>query len=364
MKNLKIIYFVILLVLVAMLGVGLVQAQESETALQELLDEQVKEQDILGMAMAVRLADGTVIGKASGYSDPSGEEAWSVDSLAAIGSVTKTYTAVVIMQLIEEGKLSLDDTIDTWFPQQPNGDKITIRMLLSHTSGLNIYIRGPKLMEGHWAREWAPMELVAEANKLGPVGEPGSSEALYSNTNYILLGLIVEEVTGNSLAQEVETRIIKPLGLRDTTFLWKEDVLDIMIGGYIQMEDGYQNFLELPWLPHPSTTWAAGDIVSTVSDLMTFASALFDGDLVLKETLEIMAEPVGTDVANGFLWGLGGGTLDGAGPRTFAMGGGMPGYRALYVGSLDSKVLVVALLNTDHGSLYEPTLMALQYLTQ
>ena len=181
MKNVKIIYFVILLALVAMLGVGLVQAQESETALQELLDQQVQEQDILGMAMAVRLVDGTVIGKASGYSDPSGEEAWSVDTVSAIGSVTKTYTAVVIMQLVEEGKLSLDDTIDTWFPEQPNGDRITVRMLLSHTSGLANYLSAQNVMEGKWNKEWVPMDLVAEANEIGPVGEPGSSEVQYSH---------------------------------------------------------------------------------------------------------------------------------------------------------------------------------------
>lgn len=94
---------------------------ETRTALQGLIDQQVEEQDILGMAMAVRLEDGTVIGAGSGYSEPSGKEAWSVDTVSAIGSVTKTFTAVVVMQLVEEGELSLDDTIDTWFPEQPNG---------------------------------------------------------------------------------------------------------------------------------------------------------------------------------------------------------------------------------------------------
>jgi len=177
---------------------------ETKAALQGLIDQQVKEQDILGMVMSVRLADGTVIGVASGYSDPSGEKAWSVDTVSAIGSVTKTFTAVVVMHLVEEGKLSLDDTIDSWFPEQPNGDRITIRMLLSHTSGIANYISIENVMDGKWVSEWSPMDLVAEANKLNPVGEPGSSEAHYSNTNYVLLGLIVEDITGNNWAQEVE----------------------------------------------------------------------------------------------------------------------------------------------------------------
>jgi D-alanyl-D-alanine carboxypeptidase len=372
MTNKKLIYLVILLVLVAMLGVGLVQAQESETALQGLLDQQVQEQDILGMAMAVRLADGTVIGKASGYSDPSGDEAWSVDTVSAIGSVTKTYTAVVVMQLVEEGKLSLDDTIDTWFPEQSDGDRITVRMLLSHTSGLANYLSAQNVMEGKWNKEWVPMDLVAEANKIGPVGEPGSSEVHYSNTNFILLGLIVEEITGNSWAQEVESRIIKSLGLKDTTFLRKEGILDIMVGAYTKMEygtqnlleSGYQNLLDEQWYPHPSTVWSAGEIVTTLSDLMTFVSALFDGKLVSRETLVVMAQPIATDVDSGILWSLGGVTLDMGSLRAFGMGGDIPGYHAFFVGVLDTKLIVTALVNTQEGDVIMPSISALEYISQ
>ncbi|MBA7470586.1 D-aminopeptidase [subsurface metagenome] len=344
----------------------------ASSALQGLLDQQVQEQDILGMAMAVRLVDGTVIGKASGYSDPSGEEAWSIDTVSAIGSVTKTYTAVVIMQLVEEGKLSLDDTIDSWFPQQPDGDKITVRMLLSHTSGLANYLSAQNVMEGKWNKEWVPMDLVAEANKIGPVGEPGSSEVHYSNTNFILLGLIVEEITGNSWAQEVESRIIKSLGLKDTTFLSKEGILDIMVGAYTKMEygtqnlleGGYQNLLDEQWYPHPSTVWSAGEIVTTLSDLMTFASALFDGKLVSRETLVVMAQPLGTDVDSGVLWSLGGVTLDMGSLRAFGMGGDIPGYHAFFVGVLDTKLIVTALVNTQEGDVIMPSISALQYISQ
>jgi len=348
----------------------------ASSALQELVDQQVKEQDILGMAMSVRLADGTVIGKASGYSDPLGEEAWSVNSQSAIASVTKTYTAVVVMQLVEEGKLSLDDTIDTWFPQQPNGDKITIRMLLSHTSGLHTYINGPQhiveMKEGKFSNYWAPMNMVAKANKHGPAGEPGTSEGHYCNTNFVLLGLIVEEVTGNSWAQEVESRIFEPLDLKDTAFLSKEGIFDIMVGAYTKMEfgtqnlleGGYINLLEEPWYPHPSTVWAAGDIVTTVSDLMTFASALFDGKLVSRETLAVMAQPIATDVDSGILWGFGGGTLEMLPPGMFGMGGNAPGYNSIFWGALDTKLVVTALCNTQEGNVMVPSLSAFQYISQ
>jgi CubicO group peptidase (beta-lactamase class C family) len=272
------------------------------------------------------------------------------------------------MQLVEEEKLSLDDTIDTWFPEQPNGDRITIRMLLSHTSGLHTYINGPQhiveMKEGKFSNYWAPMDMVAKANKHGPVGEPGSSEGHYSNTNFVLLGLIVEEVTGNSWAQEVESRIIKSLGLKDTTFLSKEGILDIMVGGYTKTEDGYINLLEESWYPHPSTVWSAGEIVTTVSDLMTFAGALFDGKLVSKETLAVMAQPLGTDIDSGILWGLGGGTLEMLPPGAFGMGGDIPGYHAFFIGFLDNKLIVTALCNTEEGNVMMPSLSALQYISQ
>lgn len=272
------------------------------------------------------------------------------------------------MQLVEEGKFSLDDTIDTWFPEQPNGDKITVRMLLSHTSGLHTYINGPQhldeMKEGKFSNYWAPMDMVAKANKHGPVDEPGSSDAHYSNTNFILLGLIVEEVTGNSWAQEVESRIIEPLELKDTTFLSKEGIFDIMVGGYTKTEDGYINLLEEQWYPHASTVWSAGEVVTTVSDLMTFASALFDGKLVSRETLAVMAQPLATDVDSGILWGLGGGTLEMLPPGAFGMGGDIPGYHAFFVGFLDTKLVVTALCNTQEGDVIMPSLSAMQYINQ
>lgn len=332
-------------------------------ALQELVDAQVQEQGLLGMAMAVRTADGTVIGVESGYSDPAGENAWSVNTQSAVGSVTKSFTSVVIMQLIEESKLSLDDTIDTWFPAQPKGDKITVRMLLSHTSGLNTFIWEPKLHEGEWNKEWTPQDLVAIANEAGPVSEPGSSEAHYSNTNFVLLGLIAEGITGNSWAQEVESRIIKPLDLQDTTFLSAEGILDTIVGGYTKTADGYQNLLEEPSYPHASSIWSAGEIVTTASDLLTYTSALFDGDLVSSETLAVMAQPVGTDVNSGILWGLGGGTIEGLLPGAFGIGGDIPGYAAFLIGLQDSKLAVVALVNTDEGDVIGPSLAAMEYLS-
>lgn len=330
-------------------------------ALTALLDQQVEKQDILGMVMAVRLADGTVIWSTSGYISPSGNERWSANTPSLIASVTKTFTAVVVMQLVEEGKLSLDDTVDTWFPEQPNGDKITARMLLSHTSGLADYQKLFELDPEKFTMEWTPEELIAVANQAGPVGEPGSSRAHYSSTNSIMLGRIIEKVTGNSWEHEIESRIIQPLDLKDTRCSTDVNMKEVTVPVYLKTSDGYLSLLDHPWYSQVSASvaWAAGGIGSSASDLMTFASALFDGRLVSKGTLDIMAQPVGTG-GDGRTWALGGGVMEVEGHKAFAMGGDSIGFHAFFIGTLDGKFIVTALVNTNEGNVISPSMDALQ----
>jgi D-alanyl-D-alanine carboxypeptidase len=321
-------------------------------------------QNIPGMVMAVRLADGTVIWDTSGYASPSGKERWSANTPSLIGSITKTFTAVVVMQLVEEGKLSLDDTVDTWFPEQPDGDKITVRMLLSHTSGLAGFSSAWGTDLDKWSRDWTPEELIAEANKAGTLGKPGSRVAHYSNTNYIMLGRIIEKITGNSWEHEIESRIIQPLGLKNTC-LNEGDYKEKGVPVYLKTSDGYLSLLDHPWYSQVSASvaWAAGGIGSSASDLMTFASALFDGRLVSKETLDIMAQPVGTG-GDGRTWALGGGVMEVEGHKAFAMGGDSIGYHAFFIGTLDGKFIVTALVNTNEGNVESPSMTAIKYFSQ
>ena len=351
-------------------GIGQIYLEEADThaqekaGLQSLLDKEVEKQDILGMVMAVRMADGSVIWGTSGYISPDGNERWNANTPSLIGSITKTFTAVVVMQLVEEGKLSLDDTVDTWFPEQPNGDKITVRMLLSHTSGLGEYQKTFGMDLDKWSRDWTPEELIAEANKAGTLGKPGSSIAHYSNTNYIMLGRIIEKVTGNNWEHEIESRIIQPLDLKDTTCATDNNKKEVVVPVYLNTSDGYMNLLEDPFYSQVSASvgWAAGGIGSSAADLMTFASALFDGKLVSKETLGIMAQPVGS--GDGAAWGLGGGVMEIDGHKVFAKSGDSTGYHAFFIGTLDGRFIVTALVNTDEGDVISPSMDALKSIIQ
>ncbi|MGQ0568282.1 MAG: serine hydrolase domain-containing protein, partial [Armatimonadota bacterium] len=138
-----------------------------------------------------------------------------------IASLTKTFVAVVVLQLVGEGKLSLDDAVENRLPGLvPNGRNITIRYLINHTSGLFDYVEDQNVFRrlvSNTSRVWSPQELIAVGTSHKALFAPGRGWA-YSNTGYLLLGLIVEKVTGISLGEELRQRIFVPLGLRGTTF--------------------------------------------------------------------------------------------------------------------------------------------------
>ena len=136
-----------------------------------------------------------------------------------IASLTKTYTATVVLQLVAEGKLRLSDSVERWVPGLvPNGGKITIRQLLNHTSGLAEFDTDPRYLKpylsGDFGYYWAPRKLVQMAVSHTPLFPPGvTKHTSYSNTNYVLLGLVVEAATGNSIGAELRNRIFRPLHL-------------------------------------------------------------------------------------------------------------------------------------------------------
>jgi D-alanyl-D-alanine carboxypeptidase len=193
-----------------------------------------------------------------------------------IASITKTFVATVVLQLVAERRLSLQDSVQRWLPGVVVGhgyrpDRITIGELLQHTSGLRDYVDTPGWVTPQvLERTWRPRQLVAAALRLGPP----LSGWNYSNTNYILAGMLIRRVTGHSPITEIRRRILLPLGLRDTSFpLTSKRIPGPHAHGYIGTHD-------VTDLVNPSVTWTAGAMISTVDDVARFYRALLTGKLL------------------------------------------------------------------------------------
>jgi D-alanyl-D-alanine carboxypeptidase len=197
-----------------------------------------------------------------------------------------------VLKLVDEDKLGLDDSVEDVLPGLlPNGDEITVRDLLGHRSGLFEYEEDPRILKpylaGDYGYEWTPEELIEVAVEHPSTAEPGTTVS-YSNTNYTVLGLIVEEVTGNSLGDELETQILGPLELDETSFATGTKIDAPHPNGYLAGQGPLQDVTGV------SSTyyWGAGNLVSTASDVARFYEALLGGEVVSDESLEAMREVV------------------------------------------------------------------------
>ncbi len=201
-----------------------------------------------------------------------------VDDRFRIASLTKTFAATVVMQLVDEGRLSLDDTVERWLPGAvPNGAAITVRQLLGHQSGLVDYQNDPRVLAPYLAGDldyfWSPRALLGVATSHPVDFEPGQGVS-YSATGYVAIGLIVEAVTGNSMSREMRSRLFRPLGLRSTTYPNRGLIRTRHSHGYLNVPgQPLQDVTDIS----PSYYWTTGNIVSTVSDVARFYDALFGG---------------------------------------------------------------------------------------
>jgi D-alanyl-D-alanine carboxypeptidase len=216
------------------------------------------------------------------------------------GSITKTFVAVVVLQLVAEHRLRLGDTVERWLPSLvPNGGRITLRDLLAHTSGLPDYAGDTAFLRQTATeprRRWTPGELVRVATNQAPVAPPGE-RFVYASTNYVLLGLIVERATSTTLEHQLRRRIIAPLRLRDTSFAPNSRIPGRHARGYEPSQhDGIVSSLATARdrsTANASWAWAAGALVSTAPDLSRFFDALLHGRLLPARLLALMRPPAG-----------------------------------------------------------------------
>ncbi|MGW4378293.1 serine hydrolase domain-containing protein [Kitasatospora sp. NPDC004531] len=325
---------------------GAASAAPRPDVVQQRLDALVKDDKVPGALATVKDRDGRTRTYTSGVGDLSTKAKVPVDGQVRIGSNTKPFTAVVVLQLVAEGKVGLDTSVDTYLPGLVRGDgfdgrNITVRQLLQHTSGLPEYMN-PAGVLANPMRYTEPRELLDTVLTQKAHFAPGAQWE-YNNTNYLLAGLIVQKVTGRPLGEEITKRIIDRAGLRHTYFPTAGDttIREAHPKGYIRAEDGtLHDYTELD----PSWAWAAGAMISTNTDLTRFYDALLTGRLLPAEQLAQMRTTVPADA-------LGAGTRYGlglisrplsCGGLSWGHGGAIPGYETFGGTTDDGRTVSIA----------------------
>ena len=344
-------------------GASPVATAPSHAEVQRVLHRAVTEGGQVGILAEVRNRHGRWVGSAGVADTRTGRKRLLQDRFR-VGSITKTFTATVILQLAAEHKLSLDDTVEKWLPglvrgNGHDGSRITIRHLLNMTSGIFNYamdekalswIVGPAFL-GHRFDRYRPEQLVRIAMSHPPTFEPGTSWG-YSNTNACLAGMIIERVTGRTLADEITHRITRPLDLAGTYLPGdKETSIRGPHGRHyskLNLPDANAKIYDVTEL-NPSGGWAAGGMISTVEDLNRFFSALLRGRLLPAAQQREMFTMVPTQAwIPSTTYGLGISSVKlSCGVTVWGMGGAINGSWSYTYGTRDGRRMVATSVNGD-----------------
>lgn len=247
---------------------------------------EMKKSHAPGVSIAVVQNGKTVYAKGYGMANVELSVPATADTEYELLSVGKQFTAVAVMLLVEEGRVALDDKITKYLPDAPAAwSSVTVKQLLSHTSGIPDYTNAPGWRESI-RLDRSPQELIKPVMSLPLQFQPGEKWD-YSNTNYYLLGMIVEKASGKSYADFLSERIFKPLGMNDTRVNNLSEIIRNRAAGYHWQRDALRNAEYIS----PTQKWAAGNVVSTANDMAKWAIALDTAKLLKKESLDLMQMP-------------------------------------------------------------------------
>jgi CubicO group peptidase (beta-lactamase class C family) len=295
----------------------------------------VDAQQFMG-AVLVTHGDEVLFSKAYGAANLEWNIPNTLDTKFRIGSMTKQFTASGVLLLEERGKLGLDDPIKNYYASAPaSWDKITLRHLLGHTSGIPNYTNTPDF--GRMSSWHAtPTELVERVRDKPLEFEPGA-QMRYSNTGYVLLGMVIEKASGTSYQAFLKQNIFDPLGMKDTGYDDNSTVLPRRAAGYTPSANGISNAIYVDM----TTPFAAGALYSTAPDLQRWELALFGKRLISAASLDAMTTKGKGDYGMGLFIGTE------SGRRRFEHGGGIPGFNAKMSYYPDTGVAVIALSNLN-----------------
>lgn len=278
------------------------------------------------------------------------------DTKFRLGSITKQFTAALILQLVEQGKVKLDGKLTDYLPdyRQDTGGKITIHQLLNHTSGIPSYTDQPGFFENVSRNPFTVSEMVKKYCSGDFEFEPGTKYA-YNNSGYFLLGAIVEKVTGKTYEQALNENIFGPLGMKDSGYDNHDPLIERRATGYTKVGKGYENSAYLDM----SIPYAAGSLYSTVEDLYLWDQALYENKVLTAASKALMFKPGLDNYGYGFV--IANASLSDGKTKvpTIVHGGGINGFNTLLTRLVSDRHVVILLDNTSQGQHLGPLTTAI-----
>jgi CubicO group peptidase (beta-lactamase class C family) len=306
---------------------------------------EVARQRVPGVAVAVVHEGEVVVARGYGYANVEHAVPVTPETIYQSGSVGKQFTAALVMLLVEDGKLGLDDSIRDWLPEAPPAwQPITIRHLLTHTSGIPDYTAGAI----DYRRDYTEQELTRIAYGLPLAFAPGARWS-YSNTGYLLLGVVVHAAAGGFYGDLLRERVFRPLGMRTARIITEADIVPHRAEGY-QLVDGELKHQD--WVAPSINTTADGSLYLSLDDMLAWERALRAGSLLKTASWAQVYEPVRLASGNAYPYGFGWDVDDVGGERARRHGGSWQGFRTYIARFLDADLTIVVLANLAESEPY------------
>jgi D-alanyl-D-alanine carboxypeptidase len=339
------------------------RAPATSESVQKKLDALHAGGEFPGVSLAYVLADGETSRFCAGFADLEKKTLLTPKHRLLAGSIGKTFVSAAVLQMIEEGTLSLDDKAskwlggENWFARLPNAESITVRSLMNHTAGLVEYFEVKSFAEQFPVdadKTWTPEELIAPLLDAKPLFEVGKGWS-YADTNYIVLGMIAEKASGKKLFEQIDQKLLQPLALERTIASDNRTIPDLAVGDHkLPGPFGFRGatIVDGKFVMNPQIEWTGGGLASTPGDLAKWAKTLYEGKVFRKpETLEMLLEPVsassGRGGGRGNAYGLGVQLRDSKWGKTYGHEGWFPGYLSAMEYFPDKKAAIAVQFNTD-----------------
>jgi CubicO group peptidase (beta-lactamase class C family) len=320
--------------------------EPTSTTVDEFVNSELRAQHIPGVAVAV-VRDGKII-KAAGYGMANVELGVPTkpESIFQTGSVGKQFTATAVIMLVEEGKVGLGDKISKYFPDSPPAWKdITVRHLLTHTSGIPDYTEEKTGGAINMHTDYTEEDLVKRIAAL-PLGFPPGEKWSYSNSGYLILGVLIRHVSGEFYGDFLQRRIFQPLQMTSTRIISEADIVPNRSAGYRMVKGELKN---QEWVSPSLNTTADGALYTNVLDMAKWDAALYTEKLLKRSSFDQMWTPVKLNGGKTYPYGFGWGISDVNGHRLLEHGGAWQGFTMHISRYVDDQLTIIVMTNLDSG---------------